>query len=45
MAYLLRCHSRGAVYDGVSLLFFLVLLTELNDVAQYVWGKLLGRTR
>jgi len=44
MAYLLALpQPEGAVYDGVSLLFFLVLLTELNDVAQYVWGKLLGR--
>ncbi len=25
--------------------FYLVLLTELNDVAQYVWGRLLGRRR
>lgn len=44
MAYLLALpQPDGAIYDGVSLLFFLVLLTELNDVAQYVWGKLLGR--
>lgn len=26
-----------------GLLLFVVVLTELNDVAQYVWGKLLGR--
>ncbi len=37
----------GEVYNpvagGVGLLFFLVVLTQFNDVAQYSWGKLLGR--
>lgn len=28
---------------GAGLLLYLVLLTQLNDVAQYIWGKLLGR--
>lgn len=28
---------------GAGLLLYLVLLTQLNDVGQYVWGKLLGR--
>ncbi|MDD5035026.1 MAG: phosphatidate cytidylyltransferase [Methylococcaceae bacterium] len=28
---------------GAGLVLFLVFLTEFNDVAQYVWGKLLGR--
>lgn len=31
------------VAGGVGLLFFLVILTQFNDVAQYCWGKLLGR--
>jgi len=26
-------------------MLFLVVLTELNDVAQYVWGRLFGRMR
>jgi len=30
------------VAGGVGLLFFVVVLTQFNDVAQYVWGKLLG---
>ena len=30
---------------GAGLLLYLVLLTQLNDVAQYVWGKALGRHR
>lgn len=28
-----------------GLLFFLVLLTQLNDIAQYCWGKLLGKSK
>ena len=31
------------VAGGVGLLLFLVVLTQFNDVAQYTWGKLLGR--
>lgn len=30
---------------GKGLLLFLVLLTELNDVAQFVWGKLFGNRK
>jgi phosphatidate cytidylyltransferase len=32
-------------YDGTgaTLLFYLVLVAQLNDVMQYVWGKLLGK--
>ena len=37
----------GEVYNpvagGVGLLFFVVVLTQFNDVAQYTWGKLIGR--
>ena len=33
------------IADGAGLVFFLVLLTELNDVAQYVWGKLIGKAK
>ncbi|MGH6932542.1 MAG: phosphatidate cytidylyltransferase, partial [Dongiaceae bacterium] len=35
----------GAPAGGPGLLLFLLVLTEANDVAQYVWGKMLGRTR
>ena len=42
-AYLL---SLPAINDpnvgSVGLLLFLVLLTELNDVAQFLWGKAIG---
>jgi predicted CDP-diglyceride synthetase/phosphatidate cytidylyltransferase len=34
-------------YEGrnVMLIAFLILVVQTSDVAQYVWGKLLGRTR
>ena len=31
------------VAGGVGLLFFVVVLAQFNDVAQYTWGKLIGR--
>ncbi len=31
------------VAGGLGLLFFLVMLTQFNDVAQFTWGKLTGR--
>jgi phosphatidate cytidylyltransferase len=31
------------VAGGIGLLFFVVVLAQFNDVAQYTWGKLLGR--
>jgi phosphatidate cytidylyltransferase len=31
------------VAGGLGLLFFVVVLTQFNDVAQYCWGKLFGR--
>jgi phosphatidate cytidylyltransferase len=44
MAWLLVSGDRvSPVAGGVGLLFFLVVLTQFNDVAQYCWGKPLGR--
>ncbi len=39
--------STGAqtMAPGVGLLVLLVLLTQFNDVAQYIWGKSFGRIR
>ncbi|GAA5509443.1 phosphatidate cytidylyltransferase [Novipirellula caenicola] len=34
--------SDAITYPGSGLLLFLVLLTELNDIFQYLWGKSLG---
>jgi len=46
MAYLLVLPQPvGAFYSGATLLLFLVLLTQLNDIAQYLWGKSLGNKK
>lgn len=43
-AYLLALPEDGnPVAGGAGLLLFLVFLTQFNDVAQFVWGKLFGR--
>ena len=46
IAYLLMLPERsagGRPVSGEMLVFFLIALTQLNDVAQYLWGKALGR--
>jgi phosphatidate cytidylyltransferase len=46
LAYLLILpEGKPVVAHGAALLLFVVLLTELNDVAQYIWGKTLGRRK
>jgi len=35
--------TEGDISGGFGLLLFLILLTQFNDVAQYVWGKSLGK--
>ena len=43
-AFLLALPPTGnPVAGGDGLLLYLLLLTQLNDVAQYVWGKSFGR--
>jgi phosphatidate cytidylyltransferase len=45
-AYLSRAPlSEAPEAGGAGLVFFLLLVTEANDVAQYVWGKLFGRRK
>lgn len=44
MAYLLSLPEKeNFINGGQGLLLFLVFLTEINDVMQFTWGKLLGR--
>ena len=44
MAFLLALPDEvNPAGGGDALLFYLVFLTQMNDVAQYVWGKLFGR--
>jgi phosphatidate cytidylyltransferase len=43
-AYLLALPASGnPAAGGQGLLLYLLVLTELNDVAQYIWGKTFGR--
>lgn len=42
IAYLLVLPEKNPA-AGVGLVLFLLFLTQFNDVAQYFWGKLLGR--
>ena len=35
----------SSAHPGPGLLLFLVLMTELNDIFQYCWGKTLGRQK
>lgn len=37
--------GKGDIQTGAMLLFFLVALTQSNDVAQYLWGKSVGQRK
>jgi phosphatidate cytidylyltransferase len=44
LAYLLILPDRGNPIAGsAGLVLYLVFLTEINDIAQYIWGKSIGR--
>lgn len=44
MAYLLILpEEHNSRLSGAGLLFYLVFLTQFNDVAQYTWGRAFGR--
>jgi phosphatidate cytidylyltransferase len=45
IAFLMQVPDREAPAGNIGLVFFLLFVTQLNDVMQYVWGKLLGRTK
>jgi phosphatidate cytidylyltransferase len=42
-AYLLALPTENNLASGPGLLFYLVFLTQFNDVAQFTWGKLFGK--
>lgn len=44
VAFLLVLPKEGAS-EGSLLVIFLVALTEINDIAQYLWGKSLGKIK
>ena len=45
IAFLMRTPDAEAPAGAAALVFFLLLVTEINDVLQYVCGKLLGRRK
>lgn len=46
VAYLLVLPAAGnPAAGGAGLVLYLVFLTQFNDVAQYMWGKMLGRRK
>ncbi|WP_237464360.1 phosphatidate cytidylyltransferase [Vibrio stylophorae] len=46
LAFLLALPDHGdALAGGPGLVLYLVVLTQFNDVAQYTWGKLLGKRK
>jgi phosphatidate cytidylyltransferase len=45
IAFLMRVPDAEAPAGGAGLVFFLLFITQLNDVAQYCWGKAFGRTK
>lgn len=45
IAFLLVLKSDKLPAGGPALVLFLVILTQMNDVAQFIWGKSLGRRK
>lgn len=45
LAYLLVLPGKESSIIGAGLVLFLVVLTQANDVAQFLWGKLLGKRK
>lgn len=46
LAYMVSLPSiDGENSNGTSLLLYLVLLTQLNDILQYLWGKSIGKRK
>jgi len=43
ISYLLVLPVKNNAAGAIGSVLFLLLMTQLNDVCQYVWGKLLGR--
>jgi len=46
LAYMITLSPvNGHIVGGTELVLYLVLLTELNDVLQYLWGKSIGKRK
>lgn len=44
-AMLLLLHFKGEPAQNAKLLFFFVIIVEISDVLQYVWGKTMGKRK
>ncbi len=45
LAFLLALPPEGNVAGGAGLILFLVILTQSNDVSQFLWGKSFGKRK
>ncbi len=45
IAYLIVLPEKNLNAGPMGLVLFLILMTEFNDVCQYLWGKLLGKDK
>ncbi len=45
LAYLFVLPDAGGPVTGAGLVLYVVLLTQANDVSQYIWGKSFGRRK
>jgi phosphatidate cytidylyltransferase len=45
VAFLMHTPNAEAPAGAPGLVFFLLFITQFNDVAQYCWGKAIGRTK
>lgn len=46
LAFLLKLDpAPGQTFEGFELLLFVLIITQINDVTQYVWGKRFGKTK
>ena len=46
LAYMITLNPvHGNTVGGTELVLYLVLLTELNDILQYIWGKSIGKRK
>jgi phosphatidate cytidylyltransferase len=45
VAFLLVLSEYNAAFSGAGLVLYLAFLTQFNDVAQFLWGKTLGRRK
>lgn len=45
LAYLLVLPVKNNNAGNIGVILFIIFITQFNDVAQYIWGKLLGKNK